>query len=189
MSNIITLKTPIKDEALECIKSGQRILISGEIFTARDAAHSRMIKTLDEGKELPFDIMGAAIYYVGPTPARPGMVIGAAGPTTSGRMDAYSPRLLSLGMKCMIGKGSRNKDVKDAMVKYKGIYCASTGGAAALLSKSVKKAEVIAYEDLGTEAIRRLIVEDFPVYVINDIFGNDLYETARLEYAQSSKYF
>lgn len=189
MTDIIKISTPLMNDVVEKLKSGDRVLISGEIYTGRDAAHGRMVKVLAEGKELPFDIKGAVIYYVGPTPARPNMVIGAAGPTTSGRMDVYSPILLKMGLKCMIGKGSRNKDVRDAIVQYKGIYCAATGGAAALLSKCIKKCEVVAYEDLGTEAIRRLLVEDFPVYVINDVYGNDLYESARKQYAEPSCYF
>jgi len=185
----LKITTPLKDEDLEKIKSGDRLLISGIIYTARDAAHSRLVKTIEECKDLPFDIKGAVVYFAGPSPTRPGKVIGAIGPTTSYRMDTYSPLLIKMGLKGMIGKGPRSKEVKEAMVKYKAIYCAATGGAAALLSRCVKEANVIAYEDLGPEAIRRLLVEDFPVFVINDIFGNDLYESSRIKYAKPSAYF
>jgi len=173
---------PLTEEVLKDLKVGDNLLLSGVIYTARDAAHKRMVEALEQGKPLPFDIKGATIYYMGPTPARPGRVIGSAGPTTSGRMDAYTPRLIAEGLKGMIGKGSRSKTVKDAMVKYKAVYLGAIGGAGALISKSIKKAEVIAYEELGADAIRRLEVESFPVTVINDIYGGDLYEEGKAKY-------
>jgi len=189
MTQEVEVITPLTDDILEKIQSGDRLYISGVIYTGRDAAHDRMIQALDAGEQLPFDIQGQAIFFVGPTPARPGRPIGAAGPTTSYRMDPYSPRLLEAGLKAMIGKGPRGKEVRDAMVKHKAIYCMATGGAAAILSQCIKKAEIIAYEDLGPEAVRRLEVERFPVICINDVHGNDQYETARREYALESKYF
>jgi len=173
---------PLNDEILKDLKTGDNLLLTGVIYTARDAAHKRILQPLDQGKPLPFDIKGATIYYMGPTPARPGRVIGSAGPTTSGRMDAYAPRLIAEGLKGMIGKGSRSKTVKDAIVKYKAVYLGAIGGAGALISGSIRRAEVIAYEELGTEAIRRLEVADFPVTVINDIYGGDLYEEGRAKY-------
>jgi len=180
MSKKITL--PFTDETLKDLRAGDNLLLTGVVYTARDAAHKRMLEALDRGKPLPFDIKGATIYYMGPTPARPGRVIGSAGPTTSGRMDAYAPRLIAEGLKAMIGKGSRSKAVKDAMMKYKVVYLGAIGGAGALLSGSIRKAEVIAYEDLDTEALRRLDVENFPVTVINDIYGGDLYEEGKAKY-------
>jgi fumarate hydratase subunit beta len=180
MSKKITL--PFTDETLKDLRAGDSLLLTGVVYTARDAAHKRMLEALDQGKPLPFDIKGATIYYMGPTPARPGRIIGSAGPTTSGRMDAYAPRLIAEGLKAMIGKGSRSKAVKDAMMKYKAVYLGAIGGAGALISKSIRKAEVIAYEDLDTEALRRLEVEDFPVTVINDIHGGDLYEEGKAKY-------
>ncbi|MBE0479284.1 Fe-S-containing hydro-lyase, partial [Candidatus Aerophobetes bacterium] len=166
----------LSDKDVEKLKIGDKVLLSGIIYTARDAAHKRLVETLKEGKTLPFDPKGQIIYYVGPAPARQGKVIGPAGPTTSYRMDPYAIFLLDAGIKGMIGKGSRSAQVKDAMVKYRAVYFAATGGAAALLSEQIKKAELIAYEDLGTEAIRKLKVEDFPVIVVNDVRGKDLYE-------------
>ncbi len=171
----IRLKTPLSNNDVEKLKTGDRVLITGVIYTGRDAAHKRLLDLLREGKNLPFDIRGQIIYYVGPTPSKPGHVFGSAGPTTSYRMDAYSPILIEKGLKGMIGKGMRSDAVKEAMRKFKAIYFAATGGAGALLAKRVKKAEVVAYEDLGPEAIRRLEVEDLPVIVINDVRGNDLY--------------
>lgn len=182
MSSPIRLTTPLLDKDVENLKIGDHILINGILYTARDAAHKRMIDQLDRGVNLPFDIRGHVIYYVGPSPARPGYPIGAAGPTTSYRMDAYSLRLMELGLKGMIGKGMRAREVIDAMKKYRSVYMAAVGGAGALLSKCIKKAEVIAFEDLGPEAIRRLEVEDFPVIVVNDIRGNDLYEEGSKRY-------
>ncbi len=184
MTDAIRLKTPLTDEDLERLKIGDRVLISGTIYTGRDAAHKRLFDLLKEGKELPFDIKGQIIYYVGPTPTRPGGVFGSAGPTTSYRMDAYTPVLIEKGLKGMIGKGMRSDEVKGAMKKYKAVYFAATGGAGALLAKRVKKAEVVAYEDLGPEAIRRLEVEDLPVIVINDVRGNDLYIEGERKYCR-----
>ncbi len=173
---------PLTDEVLKDLKAGDNLLLTGVIYAARDAAHKRMIEALDQGKPLPFDIKGATIYYMGPTPTRPGRIIGSAGPTTSGRMDAYALRLIAEGLKGMIGKGSRSSAVKDTMVKYKTVYLGAIGGAGALISRSIKKAEVIAYEELDAEALRRLEVENFPVTVVNDIYGGDLYEEGKSKY-------
>jgi len=180
MAKKITL--PLNDEILRGLKAGDNLLLTGVIYAARDAAHKKMVEGLDQGKPLPFDIKGAAVYYMGPSPARPGKVIGSAGPTTSGRMDAYGPRLIAEGLKGMIGKGLRSKAVKDAMVKHKAVYLGAIGGAGAIISKSIKKSELVAYEELGAEALRRLEVEDFPVTVINDIYGGDLYEEGKARY-------
>jgi len=158
------------------------VLISGVIYTARDAAHRRLIEALDNGERLPFPIKGQTIYYTGPSPARPGRVIGSAGPTTSGRMDMYTPRLLAAGMRAMIGKGNRSPEVREAIQKYKAVYFVAIGGAGALLAQSIKKVELVAYEDLGTEAIRLLTVENFPAIVANDIYGEDLFEQGRAKY-------
>lgn len=185
MNQPIRLKPPLSDEDVEKLRIGDRILISGIIYTGRDAAHKRLLDLLKGGKNLPFDIKGQIIYYVGPTPAKPGQIFGSAGPTTSYRMDAYAPLLIEKGLKGMIGKGMRSEAVKDAMMKYKAIYFAATGGAGALLAKRVKKAEVVAYEDLGPEAIRRLEVEDLPVIVVNDVRGNDLYVEGERKYCTS----
>ncbi len=182
MSEPVRLKTPLTDEDVENLKIGDRVLISGIIFTGRDAAHRRLFELLKAGKDLPFDIRGQIIYYVGPAPAKPGQVFGSAGPTTSYRMDAYSPALIEVGLKGMIGKGMRSEAVKEAMRKHQAVYFAATGGAGALLSKRVKKAVVIAYEDLGPEAIRRLEVEDLPAIVVNDVKGNDLYYEGEKRY-------
>ena len=173
---------PLTDEVLKDLKAGDNLLLTGIVYTARDVAHKRMVEALDQGNPLPLEIKGAIIYYMGSTPARPGRIIGSAGPTTSGRMDAYAPRLIAEGLKGMIGKGSRSKAVKDAMVKYKAVYLGAIGGAGALISRSIKKADVIAYEELGAEALCRLEVEDFPVTVINDIYGGDLYEEGKAKY-------
>lgn len=186
MSQPIRLQPPLSDEDVERLKIGDRILINGIIYTGRDAAHKRLVDLLKEGKTLPFDIKGQIIYYVGPTPAKPGQALGSAGPTTSYRMDAYSPSLIERGLKGMIGKGMRSDAVKEAMKKYKAVYFAATGGAGALLAKRVKKAEIIAYEDLGPEAIRRLVVDDLPVIVVNDVRGNDLYIEGQKKYCTSS---
>ena len=182
MGEPIRLKAPLSDKELEKLKIGDRVLISGIVYTGRDAAHKRLFDLVQAGKDLPFDIRGQVIYYVGPTPSKPGQVFGAAGPTTSYRMDAYSPSLIAKGLKGMIGKGMRSEAVKEAMKKHKAVYFAATGGAGALLAKRVKKAEVVAYEDLGPEAIRRLEVEDLPVIVVNDIHGNDLYVEGEKRY-------
>jgi fumarate hydratase subunit beta len=178
------LKAPLSDADVLALKAGDNVLISGVIYTARDAAHKKLVELLDRGEPLPINLQGQLIYYVGPTPARPGQTIGSAGPTTSGRMDAYTPRLLEQGMKGCIGKGFRKPAVIEALQKYKGLYLAAVGGAGALLSKRVKKCEVVAYPELGAEAIHRLEVEDFPATVINDAYGNDLYVTGAKAYAR-----
>jgi fumarate hydratase subunit beta len=184
MSKIIRINPPLTNEQVAALKSGDRVLISGIIYTGRDAAHKRMFELLQAGKELPVDLRGQIIYYVGPTPARPGQVIGSAGPTTSGRMDAYAPTMLAYGLKGMIGKGMRSVEVKEAIKLHKGIYFAATGGAGALLAKTIKKAEVVAYPELGPEAIYRLEVSEFPAIVINDCYGNDLYLEGIKAYAK-----
>jgi len=176
------ITSPLDDQTIEALKAGDQVFISGVIYSARDAAHKRLIEALDRGQELPFDISGQTVYYMGPSPAKPGQVIGAAGPTTSGRMDSYSPRLIAAGLKGMIGKGSRSPEVKEAIKKHKAIYFAAIGGAGALIARSIKSAEVVAYEDLGAEAIMRLEVEDFPAIVVNDAHGGDLYEEGKAKY-------
>lgn len=178
----MTVQTPLTDDDVLKLHAGDRVLISGVIFTGRDAAHKRLFELLQAGQPLPVDLRGQVIYYVGPAPAKPGRVIGSAGPTTSGRMDAYAPALIACGLKGMIGKGLRNQTVLDSMKQYKAVYFGATGGAGALLARRIKKAEVVAYEDLGPEAIHRLEVEDFPVIVINDAHGGDLYSTGVSEY-------
>jgi fumarate hydratase subunit beta len=178
----MNLTTPLKDSDIEKLKAGDTVKITGIIYTARDAAHARLVKLLEEEKELPFDPKGQIIYYVGPTPAKPGNVIGSAGPTTSYRMDSFAPKLIEVGLKGMIGKGARSDEVKEYIKKHKAVYFAAVGGAAALIAKSIQKAEVIAYDDLGSEAIRKMEVVDFPAIVINDIYGNDLYEMGQKEY-------
>ncbi len=182
MSDPIRFTTPLTDTDVIRLRSGDRVLISGVIFTGRDAAHRRLIELLNAGKDLPFDMRGQIIYYVGPAPAKPGQALGSAGPTTSYRMDAYAPALIKIGLKGMIGKGMRSDAVKEAIQHYKAVYFAATGGAGALLSKCVQKAEVIAYGDLGPEAIRRLEVNDLPVIVVNDVRGNDLYIEGERKY-------
>ena len=184
MSDAIRLKTPLSNADVEKLKAGDKVLLSGVIYTGRDAAHKRLYDLLSEGKPLPIDLKGQVIYYVGPAPAKPGQAIGSAGPTTSGRMDVYSPKMMEMGLKGMIGKGMRRKEVVEAMKKYKAVYFAATGGAGALLAKAVRKAEVVAYEDLGPEAISRLEVVDFPVTVVNDTQGNDLYQQGMAKYAR-----
>ncbi|WP_448589833.1 Fe-S-containing hydro-lyase [Thermodesulfobium sp.] len=176
------LDVPIRDDSLEKLNIGDRVYLNGVIYTARDSAHKRMIDALDEGRKLPFDIVGSVIYYVGPTPARPGNVIGSAGPTTSYRMDKYTPRLLDLGLKGMIGKGNRSDEVIKSIVKNKAVYFAATGGVGALISKCIVKSEVIAFEELGPEAIRRLEVKNFPVIVVIDTNGKNLYEEGVKKY-------
>ncbi len=182
MEEAIRVKTPLTDEMVEKLKIGDRVLISGIIYTGRDAAHKRLVDLVNKGLELPFDIKGQIIYYVGPTPPKPGQAIGSAGPTSSYRMDPYAPILMAKGLKGMIGKGLRGREVIEAMKKYKAVYFGATGGAGALISKRIKKAEIVAYEDLGAEAVRRLVVEDFPVIVVNDTYGNDLYEEGKKKY-------
>ena len=181
------LTTPLTREMLAPLRAGDTVLLSGVVYTARDAAHGRMAELLDEGKALPFDLKGAAIYYVGPTPERPGTVIGAAGPTTAGRMDAFTPRLLDLGLACMIGKGKRSQAVKDAVVRNGAVYLAAIGGAGALMAGSVKELEVIAWPELGCEAVRRLMVENMPLTVLLDPAGGDLYESGPGAYLNSIK--
>ena len=176
------ITSPVNAKTIEQLKAGDQLLISGIIYTARDAAHKKMVEALDRGEQLPFDIQGQTIYYMGPSPAKPGEVIGAAGPTTSGRMDAYAPRLMEVGLRAMIGKGLRLPEVKEAMKKHKAVYMAAIGGAGALISKCIKSAEVVAYEELGAEALRKLEVEDLPVTVVNDIHGGDLYEEGKAKY-------
>ncbi|MGD8719707.1 MAG: Fe-S-containing hydro-lyase [Candidatus Zixiibacteriota bacterium] len=172
----VKLTIPIEDpEVVKNLKAGEEVLLTGKMYTARDAAHKRLIDLLDKGESLPIDLNGACVYYVGPSPARPGNVIGSAGPTTSGRVDPYTPTLLARGLKLMIGKGKRNDAVKDAIKQYGAAYLAATGGAAALLADRIKGAKVVAYEDLGPEAIRELEVEDFPAVVVNDASGGDAY--------------
>lgn len=177
------ITTPITEKITADLYSGDYVYITGEIYVARDAAHKRMIEALDRGEDLPINIEDATIYYMGPSPAREGRPIGSAGPTTATRMDKYAPRLLDLGEKAMIGKGKRSKEVIDAIIRNKAVYFAAVGGAGALLSKCIKKSEVICYDDLGAEAIRKLYVEDFPAIVVIDRDGNNLYETAIKEFA------
>jgi fumarate hydratase subunit beta len=184
MSKIKRFNTPISDKEIKTLKTGDRVLISGYIYTARDAAHRRLADLLAKGHDLPFELTGQIIYYVGPTPPRQGSAIGSAGPTTSSRMDRYTPPMLTRGLKGMIGKGPRSTEVIRAMKKYKAVYFAALGGAGALISRYIKKAEVIAYSDLGPEAIRRLLVEDFPVIVVNDIYGHDLYVEGPKKYCR-----
>jgi fumarate hydratase subunit beta len=180
------ITSPIDESTVESLHAGDQVLISGVIYVGRDAAHKRLVETLDKGKKLPFDVRGQTIYYMGPSPTKPGHVIGSAGPTTSGRMDAYTPRMLEAGLRGMIGKGLRSDEVKDAIRKHKGVYFAATGGAAALIARSITKAETIAYEELGPEAVLRLEVEDFPAVVINDCHGGDLYQEGKAKYAKTT---
>lgn len=182
MSDIKRLTPPLTDEDVAGLQSGDRVLLSGTIYTGRDAAHKRIVDALGDGKEPPFELQGAVIFYVGPSPPPPGRVIGAAGPTTSYRMDAYAPELIKRGLKAMIGKGSRNEAVKQAMAEHKAVYLAAIGGAGALMANCIKKAEVIAFDDLGPEAVRKLEVEDMPLFVVNDVNGGDLYQQGRSEY-------
>lgn len=179
------ISAPINNEIAKELKAGDYVYITGTIYTARDAAHKRMSEALEKGKELPIELENNIIYYMGPSPAREGRVIGSAGPTTASRMDKYTPNLLDLGLKAMIGKGKRSKEVIEAIKRNSCVYFAAVGGAGAILSKCIKKSEVVAYDDLGTEAIRKLYVEDFPVIVVIDSDGNNLYETAIKEYKNS----
>lgn len=182
----IKITTPLNDEIVEKLRIGQRISINGIIYTGRDAAHKKLVDLLEQGKELPLDLKGQVIYYVGPSPTKPGQIIGSAGPTTSGRMDVYTPRLLALGLKGMIGKGKRLPEVISAIKQHKAVYFAAVGGAAAVISKCIKSCRVLAYPELGPEAIHELVVENFPVIVVNDTLGDDLYEEGSKIYA--SKY-
>ncbi len=185
MQGSIVLNPPLTDDAVARLVVGDRVLISGVIYSARDAAHKRLVELIREERPLPIDLAGQIIYYVGPTPPPPGRPIGAAGPTTSYRMDPYAPVLIEKGLKGMIGKGVRGDAVIEAMKRHRAVYFAATGGAGALISKTIKRAEVVAYEDLGTEAIRRLEVEEFPAIVVNDVHGNDLYREGRMKYRRS----
>jgi len=179
---ILRVISPFSSETIEKLKAGTAVLVSGIIYTARDAAHKRLVETMAKGEQLPMELKGQTIYYMGPSPARPGRVIGAAGPTTSARMDSYTSEMLKAGVKAFIGKGDRSPEVKGALVKNKAVYLAAIGGAGALLSKTIKKAEVIAYEELGAEAITKLTVEDFPAVVALDIQGGDLFKMAKARY-------
>jgi fumarate hydratase subunit beta len=174
---------PLTEKAIADLKAGDNVLLSGVLYVGRDAAHRRLVESLDRGEPLPFDIKDQTLYYMGPSPAPPGKVIGAAGPTTSKRMDAYTPRLLAAGLKGMIGKGVRSLEVKEAIKQYKSVYFAAVGGAGALISKTITKAEVVAYPDLGPEAILRLEAKEFPVTVINDVYGGDLYIEGKKKYS------
>ena len=176
------INTPVEKKIIEMLSAGDMVYITGTIYTARDAAHKRMAEALKAGKELPIDVRGEMIYYMGPSPAREGNVIGSAGPTTASRMDRYTPRLLDMGLCGMIGKGKRSLEVIEAMIRNGAVYFAAIGGAGALLSKTIVKAELIAYDDLGTEAIRKLTVKDFPAIVVIDTKGNNLYDIAQKEF-------
>ncbi|EJF07178.1 fumarate hydro-lyase, beta subunit FumB [Thiovulum sp. ES] len=182
MSKTYNMTPPLSLEDVKKLKAGDIVNLTGTIYTARDAAHKRLVDLLADGKELPFDVNGAIIYFVGPTPPKPGEPIGSAGPTTSYRMDSYSPTLIEKGLRGMIGKGRRNQEVKDACSTHGAIYFGATGGAGALLGKRIKSSEVIAYPELGPEAIRKIEVENFPVTVINDSYGADLYQAGREQY-------
>lgn len=175
---------PLTEKVIEELRAGMNVLIDGELFVARDAAHKRIVEALDRGEKPPVELKGQTVYYMGPSPARPGQVIGAAGPTTSGRMDLYTPRLLQEGLKGMIGKGERSREVQEAMKKYRAVYLAAIGGAGALLSKRIKEMKVLAYEELGAEALRLIRVEDFPAVVICDMYGGNLYEEGKKSYAR-----
>ncbi len=177
--------TPLTDEAVKDLRAGDAVEITGVIYQARDAAHKRLVALIESGEELPFELEGAVVYYMGPSPAKPGHVIGSAGPTTSGRMDAYTPLLLEHGLKGMVGKGLRTAEVKAAMQEHPAVYFAATGGAGALLAQRIVANEVIAWPELGAEAVARLEVVDFPAIVVNDCYGGDLYEEGRAEYAKN----
>ena len=181
----VKVTTPLTEEKAKKLKAGDTVLLSGVLYTGRDAAHKRLIELLDKGQELPLNIKDEVIYYVGPSPAKPGQVIGSAGPTTSYRMDPYAPRLLDLGLRGMIGKGARNQEVIDAIVRNNGVYFGAIGGAAALIGKSIVKSEIIAYEDLGAEAIRKIEVKDMPLVVIIDSEGTNLYEVGQKDYLKT----
>jgi fumarate hydratase subunit beta len=184
MSKEVTLTPPLSDADVMALAIGDRVLIRGVLYTARDSAHKRLMDMLAAGQELPVDLKGQILYYVGPSPARPGRVIGAAGPTTASRMDSYTPTLLALGLKAMIGKGKRSPEVIAALKQYKAVYLAATGGAGALIAKCVMEAEVVAFPDLGPEAIHRLVVENLPAIVVNDCQGRDLYDEGVRSYAR-----
>ena len=186
MTDAKEIKPPLSDDAIANLKAGDRVLINGVIYTGRDAAHKRMVEALDKGEDLPFDPKGQIIYFVGPSPAKPGQVIGSAGPTSSYRMDAYAPRLLEVGLKGMIGKGFMGPSVREALVKHKGMYMSAIGGAGALIGKRIKEVEIIAYEDLGPEAVRRLVVENFEAVVVYDMYAADLFKEGQAKYARSA---
>ena len=179
------INLPLTDDVIEELRCGDSVLLTGVMYVARDAAHRRMVESIDNGEPLPFDIRGQIIYYMGPSPAPPGKVIGSAGPTTSGRMDRYTPKLIEWGLKGMIGKGMRSQSVKEAILKFKAVYFGAVGGAGAVISRSIKKSEVVAYNDLGAEAVRKIEVVDFPVVVVNDIHGADLYEDGKAAYRKA----
>ena len=179
------ISLPLSDEVIKGLKAGDNVMLTGMMYVARDVAHKRLVESLDRGEPLPFDIKGQTIYYMGPTPAKPDQVIGSAGPTTSGRMDVYSPRLMAVGLKGMIGKGMRSPAVKAAIRQYGAVYMGAIGGTGALISKTIKKSEVVAYAELGAEAVLRIEVEDFPATVINDIYGGDLYEEGQAKYRKT----
>ncbi|AIS51287.1 fumarate hydratase subunit beta [Thermoanaerobacter kivui] len=181
------INTPLTEEIISQLKAGDLVLLSGEIYTARDEAHKRMVDSLNKGEKLPFKIKNSVIYYVGPCPPTPGQIVGSCGPTTSGRMDKYTPLLIELGLKGMIGKGYRSEEVINAMKKYKAVYFTAIGGAGALLAEKVKEAKVVAYEDLGTEAVYKFVVEDFPIIVTIDMYGNNLYEAEKEKYKLMQK--
>lgn len=183
----IFLETPLQNAAIEKLHSGDRVYLSGIIYGARDAAHERFAEAIKEGKELPFNPQGQVIYYVGPTPAKPGHPVGSAGPTTANRMDAYTPSLIERGLRGMIGKGKRNEPVLNAIKTYRSVYFGAVEGTAALISRCIKSATIIAYEDLGPEAVYQFVVEKFPVFVVNDIYGGDLYKEGRQRYAVPSR--
>lgn len=185
MDDAIRLRTPLSEAVARGLLAGQRVLLSGRVLTARDQAHRRLHELIQAGEPLPLDLSGQVIYYVGPSPAPPGRVIGAAGPTTAGRMDPYTPALLERGLRGMIGKGARSREVREAMQRFGAVYFAATGGAGALLARRVRRAEVLLYEDLGPEAVHLLEVEDFPLVVVNDTLGNDLYEEGVARYRRA----
>jgi fumarate hydratase subunit beta len=187
LTDNLHIVSPIDTETIEKLIVGTKVLISGVIYVARDTAHQRLISALDKGEQLPFDLHGQTLYYMGPAPAKPGQIIGSAGPTTSSRMDKYTPRLIATGIRAMIGKGNRSLEVRDAIPKYRAVYFATYGGAGALLAKAIKRVKIIAYEDLGPEAIRRLDVEDFPAIVANDIYGGDLFEQGKTRYQKGDR--
>jgi len=181
----LKIRSPLSNADIARLRVGTPVLISGVIYVARDAAHRRLVEALDKGAKPPFDVRGQTIYYMGPSPAKPGRIIGSAGPTTSSRMDAFTPRLLEAGLKAMIGKGDRSPAVREAIKKHHAVYFTATGGAAALLSKAVKKAETVAYPELGAEAVLRLTVEEFPAVVANDMYGGDIFEQAKAKYRRN----
>jgi fumarate hydratase subunit beta len=180
--NILNIRSPIDLKTINNLKTGTRVLITGTVYVARDAAHRRLVQSLKKGEALPFDLNGQTIFYMGPAPAKPGQVIGSAGPTTSSRMDLFTPSLLEAGIRAMIGKGSRSNIVKEAMKQYHAVYLVTTGGASALLAKTIKKVDLVSYEDLGSEALLCVYVEKFPAIVANDIFGDDLFERGMARY-------